>query len=182
MPPCLLRSPPAPVGLGRSAPPPQVLPPPPQLFQVTVITNHDNHSDPWRRLITVVLSLVQTPQCLLCPVWRGGLGTPALILTGLRKSPQNVPTRAGCLWTLVDDNKHKQLRTQINSSWLLLVIISHGVTVEDQDVGLVLERERWPILIMFGCQSLSKTPVELTYFSGIGRLHKLKVLVWLIEY
>ena len=97
MPPCLLRSPPAPVGLGRSAPPPQVLPPPPQLFQVTVITNHDNHSDPWRRLITVVLSLVQTPQCLLCPVWRGGLGTPALILTGLRKSPQNVPTRAGCL-------------------------------------------------------------------------------------
>ena len=27
---------------------------------------------------------------------------------------------------------------------------------------------------MLGCQSLSKTPVELTYFSGIGRLHKLK--------
>ena len=44
---------------------------------VRVITNHDNHSDPWSRLITGVLSLlslVQTPQCLLCPVWRGGLG------------------------------------------------------------------------------------------------------------
>ena len=64
---------------------------------VRVITNHDNHSDPWRRLITVVLSLVQTPQCLLCPVWRGGLGTPALILTGLRKYPQNDPTQGRSL-------------------------------------------------------------------------------------
>ena len=87
MPPCLVRS------LARQSVWPGCRVPPPQLFQVTVITNHDNHSDPWRRLITVVLSLVQTPQCLLCPVWRGGLGTPALILTGLRKYPQNDPTR-----------------------------------------------------------------------------------------
>ena len=99
MPPCLLRSPPAPPGLGRptSPSPPGPPRPPPQLFQVTVITNHDNHSDPWRRLITVVLSLVQTPQSLLCPVWRGGLGTPALILTGLRKYPQNDPTQGRSL-------------------------------------------------------------------------------------
>ena len=66
MPPCLVRSPPAPVGLGgpTSPSPPARPSPPPQLFQVTVITNHDNHSDPWRRLITVVLSRLQTPQCL----------------------------------------------------------------------------------------------------------------------
>ena len=58
MPPCLVRS------LARQSVWPGCRVPPPQLFQVTVITNHDNHSDPWRRLITVVLSRLQTPQCL----------------------------------------------------------------------------------------------------------------------
>ena len=44
---------PAPAGLAS----PTLPRPPPQLFQVTVITNHDNQCDPSGRLITGLLSL-----------------------------------------------------------------------------------------------------------------------------
>ena len=122
MPPCLLRSP---TSASRSGTPNLPTPPhcppspPPQLFQVTVITNHDNHSDPWSRLITVVLSLVQTPQCLLCPVWRGGLGTPALIsYWSLRKYHQNHPTQGR--------REGGGRREELNQSWETRIDNKHG--------------------------------------------------------
>ena len=64
------------------------------------------------------------PQCWLCPpVWRPGINT-CTYSYWLRKYPQNDPTRAGRLWTWVDNNnQHKQtaeIQIFITLGWLPL--------------------------------------------------------------